>query len=237
MINFLRKIRNRFIEQQNAKKYFLYAFGEIILIVIGILIALQINNWNTNRNTLNTEKQLLKGIKSDLISDTLQIDNRFYWAYNRRVRYFKQYDSLVKVYDSKPNIRYVDSIFALCVLDMNTFFPSSGTYNEVISSGRSNIFTNDSLFKKIQRLYDVGYEILISEGQFIDELTYDIQLDFSSRIYYPENWRRDFYINPDTRGKAQLYFENIKKFQFNIKLWRKDIEDLIGDIENELQSD
>ena len=55
MIKFFRKIRFNLLSENNTSKYFKYAFGEIILVVIGILIALQINNWNENRKNKITE--------------------------------------------------------------------------------------------------------------------------------------------------------------------------------------
>ena len=58
MINFFRKIRKKYANDNRPIKYFRYAIGEIVLVVIGILIALQVNNWNVNRLNLKIEKQL-----------------------------------------------------------------------------------------------------------------------------------------------------------------------------------
>ena len=54
MIKFFRKIRQNFLVENNVSKYMLYAIGEIVLVIIGILFALQINNWN-NENNLQIE--------------------------------------------------------------------------------------------------------------------------------------------------------------------------------------
>jgi hypothetical protein len=59
--------------ENKTSKYFKYAIGEIILVVIGILIALQINNWNEHRKTENKIKNSLEALRSDLIQDTLLI--------------------------------------------------------------------------------------------------------------------------------------------------------------------
>jgi hypothetical protein len=53
------------MEQNKASKYFKYAIGEIILVVIGILIALQINNWNEERNANRAEQRLLTGLNEE----------------------------------------------------------------------------------------------------------------------------------------------------------------------------
>ncbi|MDO1501189.1 DUF6090 family protein [Winogradskyella maritima] len=70
MIKFFRKIRYNLMEQNKTGKYFKYAIGEIILVVIGILIALQINNWNENRKSLINERVVLTKFLQDLESDS-----------------------------------------------------------------------------------------------------------------------------------------------------------------------
>ena len=62
MIKFFRKIRQRLLIDSKFSKYLLYAIGEIVLVVIGILIALQINNWNEDRKTRAFEKEMLTDI-------------------------------------------------------------------------------------------------------------------------------------------------------------------------------
>ena len=76
MLTFLRKIRKSLIESGPARKYILYAIGEIALVVIGILIALQINNWNENNKTESKVNDLLLALKADLVQDTLLITDK-----------------------------------------------------------------------------------------------------------------------------------------------------------------
>ncbi|MGB5318748.1 DUF6090 family protein [Eudoraea sp.] len=57
MIKFFRRIRQQLLKENNLSKYLLYAIGEIVLVVIGILIALQINNWNQENKESLVEKQ------------------------------------------------------------------------------------------------------------------------------------------------------------------------------------
>jgi len=61
MIRFFRTIRKKLIEEDNVRKYLLYAIGEILLVVIGILIALQVNNWNEERK----DEQSIHGFTSN----------------------------------------------------------------------------------------------------------------------------------------------------------------------------
>ena len=73
MLKFFRRIRQRLISDHKFTKYLLYAVGETVLIVIGILIALQINNWNENRKESRAIKSVLIEIKEDLIEDQLEL--------------------------------------------------------------------------------------------------------------------------------------------------------------------
>ena len=66
MIKFFRKTRQNLLMDNKTSKYFKYAIGEILLVVIGILIALSINNWNENKKLTNKEVKILKEIKSEL---------------------------------------------------------------------------------------------------------------------------------------------------------------------------
>jgi len=69
MLKFFRKIRQSLLSEGNTGKYFKYAIGEIVLVVIGILIALQINNWNESRKDREQEKEFLIGLKETLNRD------------------------------------------------------------------------------------------------------------------------------------------------------------------------
>ena len=76
MINFFRRFRKKLADDNQFMKYSKYAIGEIVLVVIGILIALQINNWNENRKTEIQIKKSLTALKSDLKQDMILIKER-----------------------------------------------------------------------------------------------------------------------------------------------------------------
>lgn len=76
MIKLFRSIRKALLTDGKFSKYLLYALGEIILVVIGILIALSINNWNEDRKTNNKLRSTLTELKNDLIRDTVMITRR-----------------------------------------------------------------------------------------------------------------------------------------------------------------
>ena len=74
MIKFFRKIRQDLLSKGKTGKYFKYAVGEIILVVIGILIALQINNWNENKKIENITQDYYKQLLKDLNKDKIYIE-------------------------------------------------------------------------------------------------------------------------------------------------------------------
>jgi len=71
MIKFFRHIRQNLIMENRTSQYLKYAIGEIVLVVIGILIALQINNWNENRKLNDQFFSILKSVREDLKTDTI----------------------------------------------------------------------------------------------------------------------------------------------------------------------
>ena len=75
MIKFFRKIRQNLLSEGKTGKYLKYAIGEIVLVVIGILIALQINNWNEDRKNTDQFSQYLKAIKESVQDDLTELDS------------------------------------------------------------------------------------------------------------------------------------------------------------------
>jgi hypothetical protein len=76
MIKFFRKIRQKLLSENKFSKYMIYAIGEITLVVIGILIALGINNWNENRKTDSIKQSYYSQIIFDLDKETKNIEER-----------------------------------------------------------------------------------------------------------------------------------------------------------------
>lgn len=74
MVKFFSKIRHQLWNQSQFSRYLLYAIGEILLVVIGILIALQVNNWNENRKRKADEKELLIYALENIESDSISLD-------------------------------------------------------------------------------------------------------------------------------------------------------------------
>jgi len=103
MIKFFRKIRYDLMEKNKTGKYFKYAIGEIVLVVIGILIALSINNWNEERKNILNESQLVKNIVEDLRLDSEHINQ----SLNELTNQLYIIDHLIaKVLNSENELKY-----------------------------------------------------------------------------------------------------------------------------------
>ncbi len=162
MIKFFRRIRYDLMEKNKTGKYFKYAIGEIILVVIGILIALQINNWNELRIQRQKEivnlLELKKGLESDLITEFIPGIN----YYVKRTKAAKKLKGFYFNTESIPN----DS------LSKHFYVSSSGEWNfvfnvatfENLKSVGIDIISNDSLRTKIASLYSNDYPELIARG-------------------------------------------------------------------------
>ncbi|WP_406682983.1 DUF6090 family protein [Seonamhaeicola sp. MEBiC1930] len=98
MIKFFRNIRKKLLNEGNTSKYLKYAIGEIILVVIGILIALQINNWNEQRLKNQEIKSNLKSLIDDLNYDKEILT----WSYNRQSFKFYSMQYLLKIEGTNP---------------------------------------------------------------------------------------------------------------------------------------
>ena len=75
MIKFFRRIRQRLLRENRFSKYLIYAIGEIVLVVIGILIALQINNWNEASKERQHETKILLELKNGFLQDIKEIES------------------------------------------------------------------------------------------------------------------------------------------------------------------
>ncbi|MFC2148991.1 DUF6090 family protein, partial [Bacteroidota bacterium] len=75
MIKFFRRIRQQLLTENKFSKYLLYAIGEIVLVVIGILIALSINNWNEENKRNSLKSTYIKSLKSDLENDIIFLNS------------------------------------------------------------------------------------------------------------------------------------------------------------------
>ena len=146
-----RKIRQGLLVDNRIDKYLVYAVGEIVLVVIGILIALQVNNWNQERKNNKLAEDLLERIHSDLVQDTTNF--RGIIKHNNDLREEIK-ELLVALYDEVVDIGQVQNMSAIYdkALDQ-VFTPNDNTYRGMQNSGTLGLIRNLELKDEIVGLY------------------------------------------------------------------------------------
>ncbi len=163
MIKFFSRIRKSLLAENKFSKYMLYAIGEIILVVIGILIALQINNYKESRIDDKLAIQYLKGIKSDLNKDLIEID-AILLEQTRTIAIINSIDSILnnkthQINKYKNILREVDTLNFKSIFYRGLSFRStSATYSSLVSDGKSGLIKNRALFERIKRIYDIRHQ-------------------------------------------------------------------------------
>jgi len=154
MIKFFRKIRYKLMSENKTGKYFKYAIGEILLVVIGILIALSINNWNEERKKRIQGKKYVVEIYNDLNSDLLSL-NRILSKLEINKKTSRQ---ILEILESEDKYIADSSLFVSNVLNTNAVIDvrrNNRTWDELRSSGQIAMIENDSLNELLSGFY--GY--------------------------------------------------------------------------------
>ncbi len=170
MLRFFRRIRRKLMEGGNLKSYLFYTIGEIALLVVGILIALQINNWNEERKSSEKEQIILKDLYKDLESNALILQDDIRQA----KQMIHQIEFIIRHFEN--NLTYSDSLA--------TYLPSmawtyqltlvSSAFESLKSSGFDVIQSNE-LKLQIIKLFDHEYN---SVSQWVNILSVEKYKEF-----------------------------------------------------------
>lgn len=157
MLFILRNIRRKLMMEKKVITYILYALGEITLVVIGILIAVQIDNWNEAYKNQKKEIAFLVNLKEDLRTDSVRLQ-----AIKEKV---EQADLYKKVFERKLEGKMIDEdsiveSFAKQYQMLVEFIPTKTTINELTNSVGFSIISNPTLRRQIVSLY-YNYEDLV----------------------------------------------------------------------------
>lgn len=155
MIKFFRRIRQSLLSENKFSKYFVYAIGEIILVVIGILIALQINNVNETKKQRAQEIHYLKNLKTDLEMNIAHI-NTYIEQRKDRIASSK---IILEHFEGKPITDY-EAFSTHCskIYTWRKFFQINNTFQELMNSGNLALISNDSIknnYLNLETLYKV----------------------------------------------------------------------------------
>ena len=148
MITFFRRIRKTMADDNKPIQYMRYAVGEILLVVIGILIALQINNWNEARKDQATEKQLLDALRTDFLETKARLGETILLqksvvSCSRRLLNLYENDKLLEMRDS------IGDYVGFGALSWWRAEPVTGTYDAMVSTGNIGLIKNKKLRRNL----------------------------------------------------------------------------------------
>lgn len=148
MAHFFRRIRRQLFTENKFTKYLIYAIGEIFLVVIGILIALQVNNYNEQRKTEIKEKKYLVSIKNELLNN-LEVIKTEKGHLRAGLEAQRQLMSLINVKVDTISENELSKILSLSFNRDIKLKYQDGTFKELLYSGGLIAIANDSIRNKI----------------------------------------------------------------------------------------
>lgn len=152
MINFFRKIRKRLANQNQFVKYSRYAIGEIVLVMVGILLALQVNNWNLSRLEAKEAKNYISRLSEDLKNDTYYLKNEI--EYSKR-----DSDSLFlflkQMHEKQESHFELINLLGLADWNPRNIHIQDNTFLEMNSSGKFDLIKSNELKTAILDYYTV----------------------------------------------------------------------------------
>src|SRR5210317_2064427 len=157
-MKFFRQVRQRLLTDNKFSKYLLYAVGEILLVVIGILIALQIDNWNSERMDRALRSEYLKSLREELLSDL----NSWTEAKTDNENASKLVQRVLEDIDQTDSNR-VTFRTSLSLLESMESFPltsQNSTYTDLVSSGKLTLISPFELRQKLIAHYKVVEQFL-----------------------------------------------------------------------------
>lgn len=201
MIKFFRKIRYDLMEKGKTGKSLKYALGEIILVMISILLALQVNNWNEHRKLQNSGQKLLTDLLVELEFSNKEINE----VVKNNTYLLNQYKTISRAIanNSSYNQDSLGKAFSVLPYWSSPYLPK--TSFESIKNQDLNLIRDDSIRKELVRLYEYSFPMVVEDYN-------KMEWNFSQNITLPKllkNINRDI----ETGVSMPVDFEKLKKDQ------------------------
>ncbi|GLU43020.1 DUF6090 family protein [Allomuricauda sp. NBRC 101325] len=150
MPTLFRKIRKVLLSQNRLTKYLLYAIGEIVLVVIGILLALQINTWNQEKNNKKEEQFYLRKLQTNLVQDTVHLSTR-----TRQLSYTLDSLNSLEAQLRDENLKeFKNENMFYGLITLFRIQPQTSTFDNLISTGKLELISNQSIVDSLFNYYN-----------------------------------------------------------------------------------
>lgn len=203
------------LSESKFSKYLLYAIGEIILVVIGILIALQINNLNEQRKQNSLEQDYLIALKTEFENNLNEVD-RVIQLNEKLLKNAKELATFTG--PDIPNItekKFSELFFGTVNAEVQ-YRPGTGVTNEIISSGKLNIFQNQELKNALTTLDGLLLKIRFQENEEFASNRNDLMIiatkSVSVRKMIHDSYGAMFDLNEGKFLGSNLHLLTLKKF-------------------------
>ena len=228
MIKLIRKIRQRLLIKNNISKYLLYAIGEIILVVIGILIALQFNNWNEQKKELKLEKQYYCRLLEDAILDNEQTNALLGLAQDRLTASNQAVRLLLLAGDVKK-IDIGNQIGLSIKAIYSDFKPHNSAYEDLKSGANMHIINDKSIIKALNRYFNKVEElksIIMVNGKYAVDLVFAHSDNFAngSNQASLQSGRFSIGLEKDVKDAIRINEEELVTIEMKERLLHESLE-------------
>jgi hypothetical protein len=226
------------MEKNKTGKYFKYAIGEIVLVVIGILIALSINNWNEAQKGKLKATIILEAIRSDMVKDLKRIENlKVFWG--NEIMYFKK---VFPLFNPHKDIAYNTDVDTISRVKYHTLFQhgapfrsNTSTFDAMIAEGNSSLITNYTLFSNIQKFYTFSAPTNQNLIEILRQRSSDLSYKYAHIITYKPYKKINDLKDENLLADLNIYFQSKNFYYVRIFVSDKEIlTNIIAEIDKEL---
>jgi hypothetical protein len=167
-VKFFGRIRKSLLAAGNTGKYFRYAVGEILLVVLGILIALQINNWNEGLKSQRLAKEVYTNLLTSLRQDSVEVKRTIDLLTISLEVQRKLILEETSQYQREINQEELDNTVGAISASVMSFFPKTGVYNLITSNNSMDLLQSAQIKSLLINLYDFQYKRYENVDAIID---------------------------------------------------------------------
>lgn len=207
MIKFFRRIRQNLLSEGKTGQYLKYAIGEILLVVIGILIALQVNNWNNHKNERAVEKAYLEALKTEFQTNLSTLES----AMELSGKLALQLDEILSFFNANKLDTLTSEKIARSIGETLrygiVFSPTTGVQKDIIRSGNLRLISNPALRQKIAS-FETALETIRGQELGAAEARNDVGNNISKNISFREIFES---VGFKVSGSSELEYADIKQ--------------------------